>query len=90
MAVVLVLGIVVYAVVLHRVRPDVRAPVGFILRCCLAALPTCLLAITAARWSSPAALAVQVPIGIVFLVFGFRIMRIVGEREKKLIPIRTE
>jgi len=84
-AFVMILAIAVFSLVLRRIRPDIVKPAGFILRCYAAALPTALLAITAARWSSPAALAIQIPIGAVLLFLGFRFARIIGEEEKAII-----
>jgi O-antigen/teichoic acid export membrane protein len=84
-AFVLVLGVLAFYTVLRRMRPDVVVPFGFIARCYAAVLPACLLALTAARWNSIAALAVQIPAGIALLIYGFRWMRVIGEGEKQLI-----
>lgn len=84
-AFVLVLGVFVFYAVLRRMRPDVVVPFRFIGRCYAAVVPACLLALTAARWNSIAALVVQIPAGIVLLILGFRWMRVIGEGEKQLI-----
>jgi hypothetical protein len=54
-------------------------------RCYIAALPTGLLAVTVRRWDSPAALVIQIALGAALLIAGFRVMKIVGEKEKELI-----
>ncbi len=84
-AFVLALAVVAFYAVLRRMRPDVTMPYRFILRCYAATVPAGLLVITASRWSSITALAVQIPIGIVLLVVGFRSMRVIGENEKRMM-----
>ncbi|HUV37190.1 MAG TPA: oligosaccharide flippase family protein [Patescibacteria group bacterium] len=84
-AFVLVLGVIVFYAVLRRIRPDITVPFRFILRCYVAAIPAGLLVFAAARWDSIAAMVVQIPIGIVLLVLGFRWMRVIGEDERRLI-----
>lgn len=84
-ACVLILAVIVFFVAVRKLQPDIRIPVGFVVRCYIAGVPTALLAVTAQKWSSPAALAVQIPLGAVLLVIGFRLMRVIGEREKELI-----
>ncbi len=70
---------------MERVRRDVAVPAGFIVRCTLAGIPACLLSIVSSRWSSPAAVALMIPAGIVLLILGFRAMKVVGADEKELI-----
>jgi O-antigen/teichoic acid export membrane protein len=84
-SIVLLLGVVLFHSVMRRVRPDVRTPVGFIVRCSLAAVPTCLLSVIVSRWSSPAVVAFMIPIGIGLLIAGFRVMKVIGPEEKELI-----
>ncbi len=84
-SIVLLLGVILFHGVMRRVRPDVRTPAGFILRCSLAAVPTCLLSLVVSRWSSPAVVAIMIPVGIGLLVAGFRVMRVIGPEEKELI-----
>ena len=84
-ALVLILAVIIFLVAARRVLPDIRIPVGFVLRCYIAAVPTGLLSVTAQKWSSPAALAIQMVCGVILLIAGFRVMRIIGEREKELI-----
>jgi O-antigen/teichoic acid export membrane protein len=84
-SIVLLLGVVLFHAVMRRVRPDVKMPAGFIVRCSLAAVPTCLLSVIVSRWSSPAAVALLIPIGIGLLIAGFRVMKVVGPEEKELI-----
>jgi O-antigen/teichoic acid export membrane protein len=84
---VLVLAVIIFHAVMRKVRPDVKTPALFIVRCYAAAVPTALLSILSARWSSPAAFAIMIPAGLILLVLGFRWMRIMGEEEKKLIRL---
>ncbi len=84
-SIVLLLGVVLFHGVMRKVRPDVTMPAGFIVRCSLAAVPTCLLSVIVSRWSSPAAVALLIPIGIGLLVAGFRVMKVIGPEEKELI-----
>ena len=84
-SIVLFMGVVLFHSAMRRIRPDVRAPVGFIARCSLAAVPTCLLSVLVSRWSSPAAVAIMIPIGIGLLIGGFRAMKVIGPEEKELI-----
>ena len=85
-AVVLALGIVLFYIMVKRFRPDVKIPVPFILKCYAAAAPAAaIFGVTAMRWSSPAALALQIPLGIVCLFAGFRLLRVVGNEEKEII-----
>jgi len=81
----LVLAVVFFHMVMRRVRRDVRMPAGFIVRCTLAGVPTCLLSILSSRWSSPSAVALMIPAGIVLLVLGFRALKVIGTEEKELI-----
>jgi O-antigen/teichoic acid export membrane protein len=84
-ALVLVLGVFVFYAVLRRMRPDFVVPFRFIVRCYAAVVPACLLVFTAVHWDSIAALVIQILVGIVLLVLGYRWMRVVGEDEKQLI-----
>jgi len=81
----LVLAVVFFHMVMRRVRRDVTMPAGFIVRCTLAGVPTCLLSILSSRWSSPSAVALMIPAGIVLLVLGFRALKVIGTEEKELI-----
>lgn len=85
--VVFVLGveIAVFSFAIGRFRKDVRAPVGFILKCYAAALPTACLAFISSRYDSPAALIVEMIAGALLLVAGFRILKVLGEKERELI-----
>jgi len=82
---VLLMAVVMFHLAMRRVRPDLKTPVGFIVRCSLAAVPTAALSFVTSRWSSPAILAATIPAGIVLLVLGFRVMRVIGPEEKELI-----
>ena len=82
---VLALAVISFHLVMRKVRPEIGAPFGFIVRCTLAAVPTGLLSILTMRWSSPAAVALLAPVGCVLLIVGFRFMRIIGAEEKDLI-----
>lgn len=84
-AFVLVLGVVVYSAVLGRMRPDVKPPAYFILKCYAAAVPTCLMALASMRWSSPVSLALQIPVGALLLLLGFRWMKVIGDEEKEIL-----
>jgi len=84
-SIVLLLGVVLFHAVMRRVRPDVKTPAGFIARCSLAAVPTCLLSLIVSRWSSPTVVALMIPVGIGLLVAGFRVMKVIGPEEKELI-----
>jgi O-antigen/teichoic acid export membrane protein len=82
---VLLVGVVLFHAVMRKMRPDVRTPVGFIVRCTLAAVPTCLLSLLASRWTSPAALALLIAAGALLLVGGFRALKVIGDEERELI-----
>jgi O-antigen/teichoic acid export membrane protein len=84
-SIVLLMGVVLFHAVMRKVRPDVKTPAGFIVRCSLAAVPTCLLSLIVSRWSSPAVVALMIPVGIGLLVAGFRVMKVIGPEEKELI-----
>ncbi|MBU8923160.1 MAG: polysaccharide biosynthesis C-terminal domain-containing protein [Bacteroidales bacterium] len=83
--IVLFLEVVVFNIAVRKIRKDIRTPVGFILKCYGAAAPVACLAITASRWDSIPALAIQMIVGIVLLIGGFRFMKVLGAREKELI-----
>jgi O-antigen/teichoic acid export membrane protein len=82
---VLALAVILFHLVMRKVRPEIKTPFGFIARCTIAAVPTCLLSILTSRWSSPAAVALMAPVGFVLLIAGFRLMKIIGDEEKDLI-----
>ena len=84
-AVVMLLAVVVFGKVAARFNSGLSIPAGFVARCYLAALPTALLGISASRWDSPIALAVQMLIGVVLLLAGVKLLRLFGEREKALM-----
>jgi lipopolysaccharide exporter len=84
-SIVLLMGVVLFHSAMRRIRPDVRMPAGFVVRCSLAAVPTCMLSILVSRWSSPAAVVFMIPIGIGLLIGGFRAMKVIGPEEKELI-----
>jgi O-antigen/teichoic acid export membrane protein len=84
-SIVLLVGVVLFHAAMRKVRPDVKTPAGFIVRCSLAAVPTCLLSLIVSRWSSPAVVALMIPVGIGLLVAGFRVMKVIGPGEKELI-----
>jgi O-antigen/teichoic acid export membrane protein len=82
---VLVLAVISFHLVMRKVRPEIGTPFGFIIRCTLAAIPTCLLSILTWRWSSSTAVALMAPVGFALLIAGFRFMKIIGAEEKDLI-----
>jgi O-antigen/teichoic acid export membrane protein len=82
---VMLLGIAAFRFVAGRYDPELSIPVGFIGRCCLAGLPTALLGISASRWNSPVALAVQMVIGVFFIFTGLKLLKVFGDREKELM-----
>ncbi len=84
-AFVLGLGVVLFQMVIRRFNRNVKPPFGFILRCYLAGLPAALLAISTAEFNTPGGLLLQLPLAFVLLFFGFKVMKIIGEREKELI-----
>jgi len=81
----MILGVAVFHVVTSRIVRNIYVPVLFIVRCYLAALPTAALALAAARWSGPAALALEIAAGVLLLVVCFRFLRVMGPRERELI-----
>jgi O-antigen/teichoic acid export membrane protein len=84
-AAVMLLAVVVFRKVAGRFDSSLAIPAGFVGRCYLAAVPTALLGISASRWDSPIALAVQMPIGVILLLAGVKLLKLLGEREKALI-----
>jgi O-antigen/teichoic acid export membrane protein len=84
-AAVMLLAVVVFRTVAGRFDSGLSIPAGFIARCYLAALPTALLGLSASRWDSPIALAVQMLIGVILLFAGIKFLRLFGEREKALM-----
>jgi hypothetical protein len=81
----MLLAIVVFRAVAGRFDPGLSMPVGFVVRCYLAAVPTALLGISSSRWDSPIALALQMLIGVVLLLSGAKVMKLFGEKEKALM-----
>ena len=84
-ALVMMVAIAVFYAAMKRFREDLEVPVRFIARCYLAGLPTALLAITAWKWNEPLYIAIQMVIGTVMLAVSFRVLKIIGKREKDLI-----
>ncbi len=84
-AFVMIVATAVFYTTIRKFRKDIEVPVKFIARCYLAGLPTALLAITAWKWNQPLSIAVQMVIGTVILALSFRLLKIIGEREKELI-----
>jgi len=84
-AFVMILGVAAFYMATSRLVRNIYIPVSFIVRCYLAALPTAALAFVAARWSGPAALALEIAAGILLLIACFRFLRIMGPRERELI-----
>lgn len=84
-ALVMIVAIAVFYVAMKRFREDLEVPVRFIARCYLAGLPTALLAITAWKWNEPLYIAIQMVTGTVMLAVSFRVLKIIGQREKDLI-----
>ncbi len=84
-AITFVFGIAIFRLLIVRYEPHIRIPAGFIFRAYIAALPAAMLALVSSRYSSLPALAVEIAVAIALLFGGFRVMRIIGEREKKLI-----
>ncbi len=84
-AAVMLVAVAVFSTVAGRFDSGLSIPAGFIARCYLASLPTALLGISASRWDSPIALAVQMLIGVILLLAGVKLLRLFGEREKALL-----
>lgn len=84
---VMVLAVILFHSVMRKFRPDVKAPAFFIVRCYAAAVPTALLSFLSARWSSPMAIAIMIPAGLILLVLGFRWMKVIGAEEKELLRL---
>ena len=84
-ALVMVLSVGVFYMVTKRMKSGIYVPVPFIARCYAAALPTAALAVTASRWNRPEQLLPQIVAGIVLLVAGFRMMRVIGPEERGII-----
>lgn len=83
--IVLTSAIVLFRIATRRLRPDIRVPAGFVARCAAAGVPAAALAAASARWSSPAAIAAMIPVALLLLYAGFRLLRVVGAEEKELI-----
>jgi len=84
-AFVMVIAVVVFYFAIKRFRKDIEVPIKFIGRCYLAGIPTALLALAAWKWHHPIALAVQMIVGVILLTLSFRLLKIIGEREKEII-----
>jgi O-antigen/teichoic acid export membrane protein len=84
-AVVLALGVGIFWLVTRRYNPGIKLPVSFIGRCYLAGMPAALMAISTMKFDSLLALLLQIPVALLLLFYGFKLMRIIGEREKELI-----
>jgi len=84
-ALVMVMAVIFFDLAVKKFRRDIKIPVNFILRCYLAGLPAALLVITANLWSGVIALGIQIVLGAALLVLGFRMMKIIGEREREII-----
>jgi O-antigen/teichoic acid export membrane protein len=84
-AAVMLIAIAVFRIVAGRFDSGLSIPAGFIARCYLAVLPAALLGFSASKWDSPAALVVQMLIGVVLMFAGVRLLRLFGEREKELL-----
>jgi O-antigen/teichoic acid export membrane protein len=82
---VLMLAVILFNSAVKRLMPVIKMPIGFICRCSAAAVPTCLLSMISSRWSSPVSLAIMIPAGMVLLIIGFRVMRVIGDEERELI-----
>jgi hypothetical protein len=84
-ALVMLLGIGAFYIVVKRMGIGIYIPCSFIVRCYIGALPVAALAVTASRWSRLEQLVPQILAGIVLLVVGLRIMRVVGPEERSII-----
>jgi O-antigen/teichoic acid export membrane protein len=84
-AFVMIVGVAVFYAAVKRIAQDIYIPVSFIVRCYVAAVPTVALSAVAARWHSPAVLVPQIVLGIVLLIVGLRVMRVIGPDERVLI-----
>ena len=84
-ALVMILGVGAFYIVTKRMESGIYVPVAFIARCYIAALPTAALAITASHWNRPEQLVLQIVAGMVLLVAGFRLMRIIGPDDREII-----
>ncbi|MCD6379049.1 oligosaccharide flippase family protein [bacterium] len=84
-AFVLLLAVVAFNLVVKGFGKGINVPAMFILRCYIAGLPAGLLVFAASKWNSPAILGIEIVIGIILLVLGFRWMKIIGEGEKEII-----
>lgn len=77
--------VVVFHIVMRRLQPDIKTPIRFLIRCTIAAVPTCLLSIAALRWHSLGAIVLMIPVGLALLVIGFRLMKVIGPEEREMI-----
>jgi O-antigen/teichoic acid export membrane protein len=84
-AFVLLLAVMVFNFAVKGFGEDVNVPAKFILRCYIAGFPAGLLVFAASKWNSPAMLGIEIIIGILLIVLGFRWMKIIGKREKEIV-----
>ncbi|MDZ7859865.1 MAG: oligosaccharide flippase family protein [Candidatus Krumholzibacteriota bacterium] len=84
-AFVLFVAVVIFNIVIKRFGRDIKVPIKFISKCYLAAVPAGLLVFTASIWNSPVMLALQVIVGCILVILGFRWMKIIGDREREII-----
>ena len=84
---ILVVAVVLFHAVMKRMRPDVKTPARFIMRCYAAGAPAASLSLLTSRWDSPGALAAMFPLALALLVLGFRWMKVIGSEEKEMIRL---
>jgi O-antigen/teichoic acid export membrane protein len=84
-ALVMMIAIAIFYIAIKRFRKDIQVPIKFIGRCYLAGIPTALLALSAWKWNQPIWIALQMVIGIAVLAVSYRLLRIIGKREKEII-----
>jgi len=84
-AAVMLIATVIFRIVAGKYESGISIPAGFVARCYLAALPVALLGLSASRWNSPVALVAQMIAGAVLLLGGFRVLKLLGGKERELI-----
>ena len=84
-AFVLLLAVLAFNLMVKGFGEKVKVPAKFILRCYIAGFPAGLLVFAASIWDSPVMLGLEIIVGIILIVLGFRWMKIIGEREKEII-----
>ena len=82
---VLVIEVIAFSRVVRIFRPDIRVPVGFVVRCYAAAVPAALVGFISCRWNSPLELLCEALVAVALLVLGFRVAKVVGPNERELI-----